>query len=158
MFSDLSGRFYIGREVTASSQSSEVRTLLSTAQRFSSIGELVGVSFANTVFNPSVAEIKEYVVIEEIDFDYGNGRILSAYQASDHLVIAGAMFGSLIDIFGGWRSFYREVVGAGGSMSLEWDSDGVDYERLIDYTVRLKMVGGLAERLIISEGLRLWGK
>lgn len=154
LFSDQSGNFIVGREVKVSSPSSEVLSVISVAPRFSSVGEALGVSFANIDADIPVAQVKEYVEIECIDFDYGHVGMM--YSSVDHLSIAGAVFCSTMKMFGGWKEFYREVLRNGGGMSLQWDEDGIDYERIIDYTVRLTMTGGVAERLIKSEGYRLW--
>jgi hypothetical protein len=97
-------------------------------------------------------EVKEYIEVEEIDFDYGH-----LYPGdTGPFYLAGVMFYSIMLMFGGWRDFYREMRKSGGSMDLAWDEDGVDYERIIDFTIRLKMVDSNAEKLIKSEGYRLW--
>lgn len=146
LFSDQNGCFIVGREVKASSQSSEVLKLLSSAPRFSSIVEPYGsgVDFV----------AKEYAEIESIDFDYGH--LDSKTMCPDHLTVAAGIFNTLMLVFGGWREFYRDVVRNGGGMDLAWDEDGIDYERIIDFTVRLRMTGGIAERLIKTEGYNLW--
>lgn len=151
LFSDQSGNFIVGREVKVSSPSSEVSRLLSNSPRFSSIGEFYGsgVAFIANECDLPLLEVREYVEVEKVDFDYG-------FENPGHLTIAGGIFNSLMLMFGGWREFYREVVNSGGGMDIVWDEDGIDYERIIDYTVRLMISGGVAERLIKSEGYRLW--
>ena len=156
LFSDQNGCFIVGREVKASSQSSEVLKLLSSAPRFSSIVEPCGSWVAFTAAESDVAllEVKEYVEVESIDFDYGH--LDSKTMCPDHLTVAAGIFNTLMLVFGGWREFYRDVVRNGGGMDLAWDEDGIDYERIIDFTVRLRMTGGIAERLIKTEGYNLW--
>ena len=158
LFSDLSGRFFVGREVNTSSPSSEVLSALGTAPRFCAPVEFSrGVSrFVAGECDDALLEYREYVEIEEIDFGYGSVLDSAYHRDIDHLEVAGFLFGSMMKVFGGWKVFYREVVEGGGAMDLAWDEDGIDYERIIDYTVRLRITGGVAERLIKSEGYRLW--
>ena len=154
LFSDQSGRFIVGREVNVSSQSSEASRLISSSPRFSSTCEFYssGVGFIANEGDVPLLEVKEYVEVEEIDFSYDN-----VYSGeAGPLTLAGGIFDSLMLVFGGWRDFYREVRRSGGGMDLAWDEDGIDYERIIDFTIRLRMTGGVAERLIKSEGYRLW--
>lgn len=161
LFSDNHSRFVIGREVAASSTSGEVLSFMGGAPRFSAMSELGGggVVFVANACDTPLLEFKEYVEVEEVDFDYGHISMFRNYE--DHISIAGVsiaggVFCSFMLAFGGWHEFYHEVLRSGGSMNLAWDEDGVDYERIIDYVVRLRMVGGRAERLIKSEGYRLW--
>jgi hypothetical protein len=151
LFTDRSGRFIVAREVNASSDSSEVLSMLSNAPRFSTVREF-GIARYMSDSDGYMAEVREYAIVEDIDFSYGDGY----GGSSDGMHIAAGMFGSFMEVFGGWRSFYNEVHKAGGVMLLEWDEDGLDYDRLSSYVVRLLMMGGVAERLIKSEGYRLW--
>lgn len=153
LFSDGSGQFIVGREVNTSSQSSEVLRLVSSAPRFSSIGEVGGFSFSAVVGDdaPVVAEIKEYARIEDVDFSFDG-------DVDEPMYIAAKGFYAAINIFGGWRDFVREVRSASGTIDLDigFDEDGMDYERLAEYSVKLVLVGGETERLMRSEGFSLW--
>lgn len=153
LFTDRSGRFIVAREVNASSDSSEVLSLLSSAPRFSTVREFGIAHFciANQCDEP-LAEVREYAIVENIDFSYGDG----SGGSSDGMSTAAGMFGTFMEVFGGWRDFYNEVHKAGGVMLLEWDQDGIDYDRISSYVVRLMLMGTKAERLIVGEGFRLW--
>ena len=152
LFTDRGGRFIVAREVNASSDSSEVLSLLSNAPRFSTVREFGIARYMFDDDNGFMAEVREHAIVEDIDFSYGDGY----GGSSDGMHIAGSMFGTFMEVFGGWRSFYNEVHRAGGVMLLEWDEDGIDYDRISSYVVRLILMGGRAERLIKSEGYRLW--
>jgi hypothetical protein len=99
-----------------------------------------------------MAEVREHAIVEDIDFSYNDGY----GESDDGMHIAAGMFGSFMEVFGGWRSFYSELHKAGGVMLLEWDEDGLDYDRISSYVVRLMLMGGRAERLIKSEGFSIW--
>jgi hypothetical protein len=151
LFTDRSGRFIVAREVNASSDSGEVLSMLSSAPRFSTVREF-GIARYVSDDDGFMAEVREYAIVEDIDFSYGDGY----GGSSDGMHIACSMFGVFLGVFGGWRDFYNEVHRAGGVMLLEWDEDGIDYDRISSYVVRLILTGGVAERLIKSEGYRLW--
>jgi len=152
LFSDESGQFTVGREVNASSHSSEVSELVSKAPRFSSAGELFGISLAyddNDI--PGVEKLKEYVNVQDIDFSYDG-------DVDEPMYIAAKVFYTVINVFGKWREFIREVRSASGAVNMDicFDEDEMDYERLAKYSVRLLLAGGEAERLMKLEGISLW--
>jgi hypothetical protein len=143
LFSDESGQFTVGREVNASSHSSEVSELVSKAPRFS--------SWSRYSRNIDLVEV-EYVNVQDIDFSY-DGDI------DEPMYIAAKVFYAVINVFGEWREFIREVRSASGTINMDicFDEDGMDYERLAKYSVKLLLAGGEAERLMKLEGIRLWG-
>jgi hypothetical protein len=146
LFYSSPGRFFVGREVAASSTSSEVLNLASIASRFTCIGEIGGFSFSSADSLLGTPEVKEWFEVEDVSFSY------DANPDSD-MFIAASVFHSKINIWGGWRVFFKDVR---GSSDIGYDEDGIDYERLAAYSIKLLLVGGKAERLIKSEGYSLW--
>jgi hypothetical protein len=142
LFSDESGQFTVGREVNASSHSSEVSELVSKAPRFS--------SWSGYSRNIDLGEV-EYVNVQDIDFNYDG-------DVDEPMYIAAKVFYAVINVFGEWREFIREVRSASGAVNMDmgFDEDGMDYERLAKYSVKLLLVGGEAERLMKLEGISLW--
>jgi hypothetical protein len=154
LFSDESGQFTVGREVNASSHSSEVSEFISKAPRFSSIGEVGGFSFSVVGDDvPVVAEIKEYVNVQDIDFNYDG-------DVDEPMYMVAKVFYAVINVFGEWKDFVRYVRSASGTINMDigFDEDGMDYERLAEYSVKLLLVGGEAERLMKLEGISLWSQ
>lgn len=150
LFTDRSGRFIVAREVATSSDSGEVLSLLSSAPRFSTVREF-GIARYMSDEDGYMAEVREYAIVEDIDFSYGDG----SGGSSDGMSTAAGMFGTFMEVFGGWYEFYHGVLRNGGVMLLEWDQDGIDYDRISSYVVKLILMGSKAERLIKSEGYRL---
>jgi hypothetical protein len=142
LFSDESGQFTVGREVNASSHSSEVSEFISKASRFS--------SWSAYSRNIDLGEV-EYVNVQDIDFNYDG-------DVDEPMYMAAKVFYAVINVFGEWQEFIREVRSASGSidMAVGFDEDGMDYERLAEYSVKLLLVGGEAERLMKLEGISLW--
>lgn len=143
LFSDESGQFTVGREVNASSHSSEVSELVSKAPRFSSWSQ----------YSRNIDLVKlEYVNVQDLDFSYDR-------DVDEPMYIAAKVFYAVINVFGGWREFIREVRSASGAINMDicFDEDGIDYERLANYSVKLLLAGGEAERLMKLEGISLWG-
>lgn len=144
--------FTVARKVNASSHSSEVLKFLSSASspRFIAIEDQPCTFTGNSLSDLALGEMSEFAIVEKVNFSYRSG-------VDEPMSIAGYMFSSVIKAWGGWREFIRDIRGAGGRIELmQYDEDGIDYERLAEYSVRLMLVGGESERLMKSEGLSLW--
>lgn len=142
LFSDDEGYFTVARRADVSSTSGEVLQLLGSASspRFTS-------GFTDDLY---MGEMVEFVEIERVYFSFGSG-------IDEPLYLAASMFHSLIRACGGWREFVKDARAGGGSLMLDhFDEDGIDYERLADYSVRLLLTGKKSERLMRSEGAGLW--
>lgn len=153
LFSDDEGYFTVARRADVSSASGEVLQLLGNASspRFRCIVES-GIEFSSgSTDDICMGEIVEFVEIERVYFSFGSG-------VDEPLYTVASMFYSLIKVYGGWREFVREVRTDGGSLMLDhFDEDGMDYERLADYSVRLMLTGKKSDRLMKSERAGLWG-
>jgi hypothetical protein len=78
-------------------------------------------------------------------------------DSNSHVLIA-EMFYTVVKVFGGYNEFVSEVYRDGivDEPVVHFDEDGLDYERVSDYGIRLKIVDEVALRLIRSEGYSIW--
>lgn len=157
---DGSGGLIVARRVNTSSHSSDVLRVLGDASyvRFNSWEELGDLPGNGDVCIPrddesSLESMYEYVKLCDIP----SVLIKSDHSNNTHIRIT-EMFYTVVKVFGGYNQFVSEVYADGVGLDLDaWmDEDGLDYERVHDYGIRLKIVDEVALRLIHSEGYSIW--
>jgi len=149
---DGSGGLIVARRVNTSSHSSDVLSVLGDASyvRFNSWEEHSG-DACILRDEPSLESMYEYVKLCDLSISpiYHNND-------SDQVLIA-EMFYTVVKVFGGYREFVSEVYKDGiVGVDIHFDEDGLDYERVNDYGIRLKIVDEVTLRLIHSEGYSVW--
>jgi hypothetical protein len=78
-------------------------------------------------------------------------------QTNDSFVSIADIFYTVVKVFGDYNEFVSEVYRDGiVNVDVYFDEDGLDYERVNDYSMRLKIVDEVTLRLIRSEGYSIW--
>lgn len=151
---DGSGGLIVARRVNASSHSSDVLRVLGDASyvRFNSWEEhhWDHGSWPSSDVS-SLESMYEYVKLCDLSISpiYHNND-------SDQVLIA-EMFYTVVKVFGGYKEFVLDVYRDGTvGICVHFDEDGLDYERVNDYGIRLKIVDEVTLRLIHSEGYSIW--
>lgn len=156
---DGSGGLIVARRVNTSSHSSDVLRVLGDASyvRFNSWEELGDLPGNGDVCIPrddesSLESMYEYVKLCDIP----SVLVKSDHSNNTDLLIAG-IFYAVVKVFGGYNEFVSEVYRDGiVNVDLDFDEDGLDYDRVNDYGIRLKIVDKVTLRLIRSEGYSIW--
>ena len=152
---DGSGGLIVARRVNTSSHSSDVLSVLGDASyvRFNSWEEhhWDHGSWPSSD-EPSLESMYEYVKLCNLDV-----VTLKDSGCSDSHVLIAEMFYIVVKLFGGYNEFVSEVYRDGiVSVDVHFDEDGLEYDRVNDYGIRLKIVDEVALRLIHSEGYSIW--
>ncbi len=147
------GGLIVARRVNTSSHSSDVLSVLGDASyvRFNSWEEHHWDHGSWPSEVSSLESTYEYVKLCDLG--------VAPYHSNDSApVLVAEMFYAVVKVFGGYNEFVSEVYrdGGGDEPVVHFDEDGLDYDRVKNYGIRLKIVDEVALRLIRSEGYSIW--